>query len=473
MIEQKVHGVTELQRTMKSRHVYMISLGGVIGTGLFISSGYTISQAGPGGSILAYLVGGLIMYLVMMCLGELSVAMPESGSFQTYATKYIGPATGFTVGWLYWFGWVITLGSEVTASGLIMKRWFPDVPTWIWCTIFVIMLFLLNALSTRAYAETEYWFASIKLFTIIAFIVLGGAAMFGFIHMKGYSSAPMFSNFTGEGGLFPNGLGGVLMSMVTVNFAFQGSELVGIAAGESKDPETSVPRAIRNTVWRIILFFLLSIFIVSGLISWKEAGVIESPFVMVFDNIGVPYSADIMNFVILTALLSVANSGLYASSRMLWALSRNKMAPVALGKLTAKGVPLNALIISVGIACLSLFSSVYAADTVYLWLVSLAGLSAIMAWMAIAASQYMFRKKFLKQGGRLADLKYRTPLYPFIPIAAFILCTVACIGLAFDPNQRLALYCAVPFVTFCYVIYHMKFKKKKQASRVTSNHCEI
>ncbi|MCZ8518457.1 MULTISPECIES: amino acid permease [Paenibacillus] len=448
-----------LQRTMKSRHLYMISLGGVIGTGLFISSGYTINQAGPGGALLAYLVGGFIMYLVMMCLGELSVAMPVTGSFQTYASKYIGPGTGFTIGWLYWLGWVVTLGSEFTAAGLMMKRWFPGIPVWIWCVFFVVLLFLLNAMSAKAYAETEYWLASVKLVTIILFIGLGGAAMFGLIHPAG-ASAPMLSNFTGEGGLFPNGIGAVLFTMIAVNFSYQGSELVGIAAGESEEPEKTIPQSIKNTVWRVIFFFVASIFIVAGLIPWKEAGVEESPFVMVFDLIGIPYAADIMNFVILSALLSVANSGLYAASRMLWALSREQMAPPFLGKLSGRGVPLNALLVSIGVACLSLLSSVFAPDTVYLWLVSIAGLTAMLVWMGIAASQYMFRKRFLQEGGNVRDLKYRVPLYPLVPILAFVLCTTACIALAFDPEQRMALYCGVPFIVVCYAVYHLKYRKE-------------
>ncbi|MES9740180.1 amino acid permease, partial [Peribacillus frigoritolerans] len=304
----------QLKRSMKSRHLFMISLGGVIGTGLFLSSGYTISQAGPGGTILAYLVGGLIMYLVMLCLGELTVAMPVTGSFQTYATKYIGPATGFTIGLMYWLTWVVTVGSEFTASGLLMQRWFPNTSVWMWSAVFAILIFLLNSFSVKIFAETEFWFSGIKIITIILFIVLGGSAMLGFIPMDDRASAPMLSNFTADGGLFPNGLLPVFMAMISVNFAFSGTELIGIAAGESENPEKDVPRSIRNVIWRTMFFFVGAIFVLSGLISWEEAGVIESPFVMVFDNIGIPYAADIMNFVIITALLSVANSGLYAST---------------------------------------------------------------------------------------------------------------------------------------------------------------
>lgn len=446
----------QLKRSMKSRHLFMISLGGVIGTGLFLSSGYTISQAGPGGTILAYLVGGLIMYLVMLCLGELTVAMPVTGSFQTYATKYIGPATGFTIGLMYWLTWVVTVGSEFTASGLLMQRWFPHTSVWMWSAVFAILIFLLNSFSVKIFAETEFWFSGIKIITILLFIVLGGSAMLGFIPMDDRASAPMLSNFTVDGGLFPNGLLPVFMAMISVNFAFSGTELIGIAAGESENPEKDVPRSIRNVIWRTMFFFVGAIFVLSGLISWKEAGVIESPFVMVFDNIGIPYAADIMNFVIITALLSVANSGLYASTRMLWSLSNEKMISSFFGKVTSNGVPLNALAVSMAVACLSLLSSVFAPDTVYVVLVAISGFAVVVVWIGIVLSQYMFRKHFLKMGGDIKNLKFRTPLYPFVPIAACVLCLASCIGLAFDASQRIALYCGVPFIILCYLFYYMK-----------------
>lgn len=445
-----------LQRSMKSRHLFMISLGGVIGTGLFLSSGYTINQAGPVGAIIAYLVGGVIMYLVMLCLGELSVSMPVTGSFQTYATKYIGPGTGFTIAWMYWLTWAVALGSEFTASGLLMKRWFPHTSVWMWSAIFAITIFLLNAFSAKFFAESEFWFAGIKVAAILLFIVLGGAAMFGILPMKDTAHAPMLSNLAGKDGLFPNGILPIFMTMLTVNFAFSGTELIGVAAGESIDPEKNIPKAIRNTVWRLLIFFIGTIFVLSGLIPMKEAGVIKSPFVIVFDRIGIPYAADIMNFVIITAMLSAANSGLYASSRMLWSLSKEKMMHPVFAKLTARGTPLNALIVSMIGGGLSLLSSIFAPDTVYLVLVSISGFAVVVVWMGIAASEFMFRKRFLEQGNHVNELKYRTPLYPIVPVAAFLLCLASCIGIAFDPTQRIALYSGIPFMALCYLIYYVK-----------------
>ncbi|WP_391559155.1 amino acid permease [Robertmurraya sp.] len=451
----------ELKRTMKTRHLFMISLGGVIGSGLFLGSGYTISEAGPMGAILSYLVGGIIMFLTMLCLGELSVAMPVSGSFQTYTTKFIGPGTGFALGWLYWLGWSVTVALEFLAAGQLMERWFPDVPVWIWSGIFAVVLFSLNALSARAFAEAEFWFSSIKILAILLFIVLGGAALFGFIDLKGGQEAPFLSNFTAHG-LLPNGFSALIITMIAVNFSFQGTELIGIAAGESENPETTIPRSIKQTVWRTLVFFVLAIFVVAGLIPMEKAGVIESPFVVVFDSIGIPYAADIMNFVILTALLSVGNSGLYAATRMLYAMSKEKMASPVLTKVNKKGVPMNALILTMGISLLSLLSGFFAAETVFVWLLSIAGLGAQVGWISITASQIAFRRKYIRDGGKLEDLKFKTPFFPVLPIIALTLNIIVLASLAFDSEQRLALYLGVPFVIACYLIYHFKIKDQHE-----------
>ncbi|WP_338753759.1 amino acid permease [Bacillus sp. FJAT-52991] len=453
----------ELKRSMKARHLFMISLGGCIGTGFFLGSGYTIHEAGPTGAILSYLVGGLIMYLTMLCLGELSVAMPVSGSFQTYTTRFIGPATGFSIGWLYWLGWAVTVALEFLAAGQLMQRWFPDSPVWMWCAIFASLLFLLNALSTKAFAEAEFLFSSIKVIAIIMFIAVGGAAMFGFIDMKGGQEAPFLSRFYEEG-LFPNGITALLITMITVNFSFQGTELIGIAAGESENPDKTIPKSIRQTVWRTLFFFVLSVFVLAGMIPMEKAGVVESPFVVVLDSIGIPYAADIMNFVILTALLSVANSGLYAATRMLYSLSVEKMASPALGKINKRGVPMNALLITMAIAGLSLLSSVAAAETVFVWLLSLAGLGAQIGWIAITASLLAFRRAYIRQGGKVEDLKFKVPLYPVLPIIALLANCIVMASLAFDPAQRTALYCGGAFFIGCYIVYHFKIKKNQTAN---------
>jgi arginine/ornithine permease len=448
----------QLTRSLKSRHLFMIALGGVIGTGFFNGSGYTISQAGPIGAILSYIVGGLVMYFIMLCLGELTLANPSSGSFQDYATRFIGPGTGFMVGWLYWLGWAATVALELVTIGSTMKRWFPDVHIWVWSLVFGAVLFIVNALSARSFAETEFWFAIIKVSMIVVFIIIGAVALFGFIPLQGGGGV---SNLWKDG-IFPNGFSTILMTMIAVNFSFQGTELVGIAAGESENPEETLPKAIHQTVYRTILFFGLAIAILVCLIPWKQAGVGESPFILAIEKMGIPYAADIMNFVIITALLSVANSGLYAATRMLYALSNNGMAPKLLGKITKRGVPLWALIISFSIAGLSLLTSVYAADTVYMWILSIAGTTAVIAWMGIAAAQFFFRRKFIADGGKVEDLPFRTPFYPFVPILAFGLNAIVMLSQVLDPETAMSVYLGIPAIILCYVIYYVFVDKKRK-----------
>ncbi|GED01817.1 amino acid permease [Bacillus atrophaeus] len=460
----KQQEANQLKRTMKSRHLFMISLGGVIGTGFFLGTGYTINEAGPLGAVLSYLTGGFIMYLTMLCLGELAVALPVSGSFQTYATKFISPAFGFAVGWIYWLGWAVTVALEFLSAGQLMLRWFPHVGVWVWCLVFGGLLFLLNALTAKAFGESEFWFSGIKILVILLFIFLGGAAMFGLIDLKGGQEAPLFSHFY-EDGLFPNGIQAMLITMITVNFAFQGTELIGIAAGESENPEKTVPRSIRQTVWRTLIFFVLSVAIIAGMIPWKQAGVVESPFVVVFDQIGIPYAADMMNFVILIALLSVANSGLFASTRIMYSMANDGQAFAFLGRANKRGIPMNALLVTLLFASLSLLSSVAAKDTLYIWLLSMAGMSAQVGWITITLSQLMFRRKYIRDGGKVEDLKFKTPLYPIVPIVGLTLNTIVLISLAFDSEQRMALYCGIPFMVICVVIYHLFIKKRQQANK--------
>ncbi|MFF2754034.1 amino acid permease [Psychrobacillus sp. NPDC058041] len=449
---------TKLKREMKSRHLFMISLGGVIGTGLFIGSGYAIGEAGPIGTILAYLVGGILMYLAMVCLGELSVIMPVSGSFQAHATKFIGPATGFVIGWVYWLSWALYVGLEFVAAGLIMGRWFPDVPIWIWCALFIVLLFSINALSTKIFAETEYWFAGIKVLAVILFIGIGFCAMFGLITMN-ETATPYLSNIAGDG-LFPTGLTGVFIVMMTVIYAFQGSEIMGVAAGETEKPEKNIPKAIRTIVVRVVVFYILAIFVLSALVPWKQAGVLESPFVTVLDIIGIPYAADIMNFVILTAILSVGNTGLFACTRILYSLSKDGMAHPLFGKLNKRGVPINALLVTLGFALLSLLTSFIAESTLFVVLLSVSGIGGTITWLIIALSQYRFRKQYIKDGGKVEDLKYRVRLFPLVPILCITICIFLFVFTAIDPTQRVSLILGFGFIGLCYLYYYFRYKRK-------------
>lgn len=458
MSEQENPSRDQFKRTMKTRHLVMLSLGGVIGTGLFFNTSYIISTTGAAGTLLAYLIGALVVWLVMVCLGELSVAMPETGAFHVYAARYLSPATGYTVAWLYWLTWTVARGSSFTAAGFCMQYWFPQVPVWIWCLLFCVAIYLLNIISTRFFAEGEFWFSLIKVVTIIAFIVLGAAAMFGFIPLKDGSAAPGLSNLTQHGWL-PHGILPIIMTMVAVNFAFSGTELIGIAAGETENPQKVLPLAIRTTVARLIIFFVGTVLVLAALIPMEQAGIVKSPFVVVFEKIGIPWAADIVNFVILTAILSAANSGLYASGRMLWSLANEKTLPRCFARVNKRGVPQLAITVSMLGGVLALLSSVIAPDTVFVALSAISGFAVVAVWLSICASHYMFRRHHLAQGRALSELVYRAPLYPLTPILGFALCLLACVGLAFDPSQRIALWCGIPFVLLCYAVYAITHKK--------------
>ncbi|MGR0161347.1 amino acid permease [Paenarthrobacter nitroguajacolicus] len=457
---------TGLRRSMGPRHLIMIAMGGVIGSGLFLSSGYTISQAGPLGAVIAYLVGAFVVYLVMACLGELAIAYPVSGAFHIYASRSIGPATGFATAWLYWLCWAVAIGSEFTASGLLMQRWFPDVEVWVWCLVFAAMLFGFNAFSSKFFGESEFWFSIVKVGAIIALIIFGGAALFGFHPMSESTNHPfLFENFNTSGGLFPNGIAGVLVTALAVFYAFSGSELIGVAAGETKDPAKSIPKAMRSTVIRLLIFFVGAIAVIAATVPFDQVGLDESPFVTVFASVGIPFAADIMNFVIITALLSAGNSGLFSCARMLYSLADEGHAPRALKRLTRRGIPLIALSVSMVGGLASLVSSVAAPETVYLALVSIAGFAVVGVWMSITASHFFHRRAFVRNGGRVADLAYKAPLFPLVPILAFTLCLVSLVGIAFDPSQIAALYFGVPFVAACYLFFHFRYGPKARARR--------
>lgn len=458
------------QRSMQTRHLVMLSLGGVIGTGLFLSSGYTVQQAGPIGAVLAYLVGGIVAWLVMMCLGELAVHMPDSGAFSAHASRYIGPGTGYVVAWLYWLTWTVALGSEFTAAAVFIGRWFPDIPGWYWSALFAAVVFAVNALTSRFFAESEFWLSLIKVIAVVVFVLIGAAAIIGWVplHHAGGAvmASPGLSALWGEGAMPPSLLA-IGTTLLAVMFAFSGTELIGIAAGETVDPARNVPKAIRATLWRLMLFFVGTIVVIAALLPQDQAGLSESPFVAVFQRLGIPGAADLMNFVIITALLSAANSGLYASARMLWTLADQGTLPKSLGRLNKRGIPMNALLLSMVGGLGALFSSVYAAETVYLALVSISGLAVVVVWMAIALSQLNFRRQYLRQGGRLEDLVYRTPGYPWVPLVALGACLAACIGIAFDPQQRVALYFGVPFIGLCYLVHFVRHRSVQTDAQAT------
>lgn len=452
-----------LKRSMSARHVIMISLGGAIGTGLFLSSGEVIADTGPIGAIIAYLLGAVVAYMVMLCLGELAVHMPTSGAFGEYANAYIGPATGYTMSWLYWFTWTVTLGTEFTAAALLMQEWFPHISMWIWTIIFAVSIFLLNISSTRLFAESEFWLCLVKVATVIIFILLGLCAIFGLVSYQGYETAPLFSNLTSHG-WFPQGFMPIFTTMLVVNFAFSGIELIGVAAGETKDPAKNVPKAINAAVWRLLIFFVGTIIVISALLPYEQAGlggdISNSPFVTVFNYIGVPYAEDIIRFVIITALLSAANSSLYAASRMLWSLSERGQLPKVFSKLSLSGTPMIAIIATMMGAVPGLFSEIFAPETIFKNLLGVAAFTMVVVWMSICLSQYNFRRQWYKSGKTKQDLAFAAPLFPIVPILGFIMCTITGVSMLFDPELIVGFICCMVFIAGCYLSHYLFYRNK-------------
>lgn len=320
----------ELRRSLKARHMNMIAIGGAIGTGLFVAGGETVSSAGPGGALVAYSFIGVMVYFLMTSLGEMAAYLPVSGSFETYANRYVDKSLGFALGWNYWFNWAITLAAELVAGALIMKYWFPDIPASVWSGIFLVILFSLNYLSTRSYGESEFLFASIKVITVITFLIVGTLLILG---VGGES--PGFVNWTIGDAPFVGGGTAILGIFMVAGFSFQGTEMIGIAAGESEDPEKNIPKAVHSIFWRILLFYLGAFIVIGFLIPYTDPNLLNtdvenisiSPFTLVFERFGLVAAASVMNAVILTAVLSAGNSGLYVSTRMLYAMAKTGQAP--------------------------------------------------------------------------------------------------------------------------------------------------
>lgn len=430
-MKKETHG--EIRRDLKTRHLSMIAIGGSIGTGLFLASGNAIHTAGPGGALVAYVAIGIMVYFLMTSLGEMATYMPISGSFSTYASRFVDPAFGFALGWNYWFNWAITLAVDISTAAIIVQFWLPNTPAWLWSAIFLILIFGLNALSVKAYGESEYWFSIIKVATVIIFLIVGVLTIVGILGGEVIG----FSNFTAGDAPFKGGFFAILGTFLIAGFSFQGTEMVGIAAGESATPETSVPKAIKQVFWRILLFYIFAIFIIGmiipytnpNLLSAEATDVAISPFTLVFEKAGLAFAASVMNAVILTSVLSAGNSGLYASTRMLWAMARDKKAPKFLGKVNRRGIPMAALIVTTIVGAMTFITTLTENGTViYTWLLSASGLTGFIAWVGIAISHYRFRKAFIKQGHDLSELKYKAKFFPFGPILALVLCILVIVG---------------------------------------------
>ncbi|MEV2316664.1 amino acid permease [Paenibacillus larvae] len=425
---------TELHRGLEERHITLMSLGAAIGVGLFLGSGKAIQLAGPG-ILLAYAFSGLVMFFIMRALGEMAIQKPVAGSFSRYAREYLGPLPGFLTGWNYWFLWIVTCMAEITAVGVYMEYWFPGVPRWIWALAALVIMTIVNFLAVKAYGELEFWFALIKIVTIIFMIFIGlGMIVFG---IGNGGIAIGIRNLWEHRGLFPNGVSGVLLSLQMVLFAFLGIEMIGVTAGEVKNPEKSLSRAIDNVFWRILIFYVGALFVVLSIYPWNEVGLKGSPFVLMFDQIGIPAAAGIINFVVLTAALSSCNSGIFSTSRMLFNLAEQGEAPKRVNRLTKGGVPGRAVVISAIALLIGVLLNYVVPEDVFTWVTSIATFGAIWTWAIILVSQIKYRKQL--KAAEQNKLKYKMPLFPFssyLSLAFLVFCV--CL-MAYAPDTRVSV----------------------------------
>ncbi|WP_371659966.1 amino acid permease [Streptomyces sp. NBC_00280] len=400
-----------LQAGLKNRHLSMIAIGGVIGAGLFVGSSSGIRTAGPG-ILLSYALVGTLVVLVMRMLGEMSAANPTSGSFSAHADRALGRWAGFSIGWLYWFFWVVVLAVEATAGATILEGWVPAVPQWAWALIVMMVLTATNLVSVGSYGEFEFWFAGIKVVAISAFVIIGGLAVFGVLPGVDSDKAGL-SNLTDSGGFLPNGPGAILTGVLLVVFSFMGSEIATLAAGESEDPQRAVTKSTNSIIWRVAVFYLGSIFVVVTLLPWNDPSIKEKgSYVAALDSLGIAHAGQIMNFIVLTSVLSCLNSGLYTASRMAFSLGQRGDAPKAFARTTSRGVPLAAIIASVVFGFVAVFFNYKFPDSVFLFLVNSSGAVALFVWLVICFSQLRMRKIIERESPE--KLVVRMWLYPYL-----------------------------------------------------------
>lgn len=392
-------------RALKNRHIQMIALGGAIGTGLFYGSASSIKMVGPG-VILSYFLAGIIIYWVMRMLGEMATHEPDSGSISHFAYKYGGGFAGFLAGWNCWFLYVLVSMAELSVVGIYINFWFPDVPTWITSLVILVAITWINVSTVKLFGEAEFVFTLIKIAAVVLMIVLGGALVF-----MGTSAETGVANLWRFGGFFPNGMHGLVFSMVVVLFAFGGTEMVGIAAGESEDPEKTIPKATNQIIWRIFVFYVGTMAVLIMLYPWNKVGMDGSPFVTIFQSLGIPAAPSILNFVVLIAAISVYNSCTYSSSRMLYSLAQQGNAPRWLGSLNSKKVPANAILFSGAITLIVVAINYLIPNGAFMRVMAVATAALIITWVMIVLIHLRFRKRHQQLG---TPLVYKAPAFPII-----------------------------------------------------------
>lgn len=453
-----------LKRGLSARHIRFMALGSAIGTGLFYGSASAIQMAGPA-VLLAYLIGGAAVFMVMRALGEMAVHNPVADSFGQYASTYLGPMAGFILGWTYAFEMIIVCLADVTAFGIYMGFWFPDVARWVWVLGIVFLIGGLNLCNVKVFGEMEFWLSLLKVGAIVAMILGGfGIMLFG-IHSAGDTQASGLSNLWAHGGFMPNGIGGLIASFAVVMFAFGGIEIIGITAGEAKDPQRVIPKAINAVPLRILLFYVLTLFVLMAIYPWPQIGSQGSPFVQIFSNLGIGSAATILNIVVISAAVSAINSDIFGAGRMMYGLAQQGQAPKGFAQLSKHGVPWMTVVV-MGAALLGgVVLNYLIPENVFLLIASIATFATVWVWLMILFTQVAMRRSMTQE--QVAELKFPVPFWPYAPAAAIVFMLFVFGVLGYFPDTQAALLVGAVWIVLLVVAYLLWVKPAAgQAAKV-------
>ncbi|PRD55102.1 amino acid permease [Phyllobacterium myrsinacearum] len=459
---QDLPGEGDLARKLKSRHIHMIAIGGAVGVGLFLGSGKAISMAGPG-LLLSYAAGGIAVFFIMRALGELLLHKPVAGSFATYAEEYVGPFAGFATGWSYWFMWVVIGMAEITAVGVYIHYWLPNVPQWIPAMITLAALYIVNVVAVRLFGELEFWFALVKVITIVA-LILGGLAVIVFgIGELGQKAS--FSNLWTHGGFLPFGVLGAVLALQMVMFAYQGVELIGVTAGEAENPEQVLPRATNGIIWRILIFYLGALAVIMALLPWNQLDPNTSPFVFVFDKLGLSIAADVINFVVITAAASSCNSGIFSNGRMLFTLARAGQAPRMFGRVNRNHIPFLGITASTAVMSIGVVLNYVVPEQAFIWITSISLVGSLWTWSIIMIAHLGYRRAVAR--GEAKAVHFRMPGAPVANWLVVAFLVMVAVFLGFDPSTRVALYVAPIWFGLLAIAY--QFTRRQRVPLLTAS----
>ncbi|MFJ5408766.1 proline-specific permease ProY [Pectobacterium punjabense] len=453
---------SKLKRGLSTRHIRFIALGSAIGTGLFYGSASAIQMAGPS-VLLAYLIGGIVAYIIMRALGEMSVHNPQSSSFSRYAQDYLGPLAGYITGWTYCFEMLIVAIADVTAFGIYMGVWFPAVPHWVWVLSVVLIIGAINLMNVKAFGELEFWLSFFKVATIIIMIVAGiGIIVWGI----GNGGEPTgIHNLWSNGGFFSNGVMGMILSLQLVMFAYGGVEIIGITAGEAKDPHKSIPRAINSVPWRILVFYVGTLFVIMSIYPWNQVGTNGSPFVLTFQHMGITAAAGILNFVVITASLSAINSDVFGVGRMLHGMAEQGHAPKVFSRISKRGIPWVTVVVMMMALLVAVYLNYIMPGKVFLVIASLATFATVWVWIMILFSQIAFRRRLSPNEVKALAFPLRGGIATSVFGIIFLFFIIGLIG--YFPDTRVSLYVGIIWIGLLLVGY--VWKKKRQNAVAAQN----